>query len=176
MVGMCRRLVAAGFGVAALDYPYQVAGRRSPDRMERLVAAHREAYERVRGARDAVPVLIGKSMGGRIGSHVAVDTPGRVFLGYPLVAAGKTLARLTDHLEDLGPMLFVQGERDALAPLPLISAVVGRLPQARLEVIADADHGFRVPRRTGIDPAEMLDQIAGVVTAWLGGLAGFSRR
>lgn len=176
MVGMCQRLVAAGFGVAALDYPYQVAGRRSPDRAERLVAAHREAYDRVRADRGAMPVLVGKSMGGRIGSHLAVETPGRVFLGYPLVAAGKTEPRSTDHLEGLGRMLFVQGERDPMAPLPLITGVVARLPLARLEVIPDADHGFRVPRRIGIDDGAMLDRLAEIVALWLAEVAGVSPR
>ncbi len=176
MVGMLRRLVAAGFGVAAFDYPYQVAGRRSPDRADRLMAAHREAYDRVRADRGAVPLLVGKSMGGRIGSHLAVDTPGRVFLGYPMVAAGKTEPRSTDHLDALGPMLFIQGERDALAPLPLITAVVSRLPLARLEVVPDADHGFRVPRRSGIGDDEMLDRLVGAVVDWIVGVVGISPR
>jgi hypothetical protein len=73
------------------------------------------------------------------------------------------------HLSGLGPMLFVQGERDALAPLPLIEKVVAGLRSATLEVVADADHGFRVPRRTGIDASAMLDRLGAIVAVWLRG-------
>jgi hypothetical protein len=166
MVGIRDRLAAAGFRVATFDYPYREEGRQAPDRLPRLVACHRAVYESVAG-QGTPPFLVGKSMGGRVGSHLAVDAPGWVFLGYPLVPAGRTEPRAVTHLDGLQAMLFVQGERDALAPLPAIRAVVASLPAATLEVIPDADHGFRVPRRAGIGPEQMLDRIAGVVAEWM---------
>jgi predicted alpha/beta-hydrolase family hydrolase len=90
-----------------------------------------------------------------------------VFLGYPLVPMGRTEPRDVSHLGALGPLLFVQGERDALAPLPAIRAVVAGIPSATLEVIAEADHGFRVPRRTGVTPEQVLDRLAAVVIGWI---------
>lgn len=176
MVGIRRRLLASGLGVVTVDYPYQVAGRSAPDRFDRLVAAHLSAFEWVAAAAGTAPVLMGKSMGGRIGSHLDVDAPGLAFLGYPLVPAGKTAPRPTDHLSGRGPMLFVQGERDALAPLPLITAVVARLAAARLEVIPGADHSFRTARSLGVGPEEMLDRLAGIVTDWIAGLPGLKLR
>ncbi|HVV51514.1 MAG TPA: alpha/beta family hydrolase, partial [Polyangia bacterium] len=51
--------------VVSFDYPYMRAGRRMPDRLPALIAAHREALAAAR-ARAAGPVfLAGKSMGGR---------------------------------------------------------------------------------------------------------------
>ncbi|HAX82597.1 MAG TPA: alpha/beta hydrolase [Actinobacteria bacterium] len=167
MTGMRDRLVAAGFRVATFDYPYHAEGRRAPDRFERLVECHHAVYERVGALAGNAPFLVGKSMGGRIGSHLAVPAPGRVFLGYPLVAMGKQTPRDVSHLAGLGPMLFVQGERDAMAPLALIQTVVAGLEAATLEVVPDADHGFRVPRRTGIDAAAMLDHIGSIVASWM---------
>jgi hypothetical protein len=43
---------------------------------------------------------------------------------------------------------------------------VERLPAATLEVVPDADHGFRVPKRSGLDAASVLDRIAGIVAGW----------
>jgi hypothetical protein len=167
MVGVRRRLVAAGFCVATFDYPYREEGRRAPDRFERLLACHQAVFDHVCAAADAAPFLVGKSMGGRIGSHLRVTAPGWVFLGYPLVAAGKTVPRDVSHLAVIGPLLFIQGSRDSLAPLPLITGVVAALAEADLEVIPDADHGFRVPKRTGIDAEVVMDRIADRMADWM---------
>src|SRR4051812_33273073 len=61
--------------VHAFDYDYMREGRRRPDRLPQLIAAHRAALA---AAQEKVPAetpifLIGKSMGGRIGCHVALD-------------------------------------------------------------------------------------------------------
>ena len=167
MTGMRDRLAGAGFRVACFDYPYREEGRRAPGRFDPLVACHRAVYEHVAEGCGRPPFLVGKSMGGRIGSHLAVAAPGWVFLGYPLVPVGRTEPRDVSHLASLGAMLFVQGERDALAPIDLITAVVAGIATAELVAVADADHGFRVPRRAGIDAEGMLDHVATVVVAWL---------
>lgn len=167
MVGVRRRLVDSGFAVASFDYPYREEGRKAPDRSERLLACHRAVHDQLVTTFGASPFLVGKSMGGRIGSHLAVVSPGRVFLGYPLVPAGRTVPRDTSHLAGLGPLLFIQGARDPLAPIALVSDLVAGLPHAELEVIADADHGFRVPKRTGLDADAVLDRITDRVVRWL---------
>lgn len=163
MAGLRDRLGAAGLGTLTFDYPYVEAGRRAPDRMPRLLECHRAALGRLADRFDRV-VVAGKSMGGRVGGHLAAgegDVHRVVFFGYPLVPAGRTEPRDTAHLGEIAaPMLFVQGERDRLAPLDAISALAGRL-SARLEVVPEADHGFRVPKRTGLDEAAVLDRIAG---------------
>ena len=107
-------------------------------------------------------MLAGKSMGGRMGSHVAADgeaVAGLVFYGYPLVGVGKTEPRDVSHLADVGaPMLFVQGTRDRMAPLDLIKPVVESL-DASIHVVEDGDHSFRVLKRTGRDVWEVLDEV-----------------
>ena len=163
MAGLRSRIADRGVGVMTFDYPYMEAGRRAPDRLPRLVACHDAALDRMEERFGRV-VLAGKSMGGRVGGHLAGgrDVAGLVFLGYPLVPVGKTEARDTSHLEGIGaPMLFVQGERDRLAPLDAVEALVGRLPGADLRTIPDGDHSYRVPKRTGLDAEQVLDRIAG---------------
>jgi predicted alpha/beta-hydrolase family hydrolase len=162
MTGLRSRLAAAGHPTLTFDYPYMEAGRRAPDRMPRLLACHRAVLHRLRGYGWPI-VLAGKSMGGRMASHLAVEDPalGLVFYGYPLVSPSQGTVRSTDHLSDAGlPMLFLAGSRDRLAPLDRLRPVVERLPRASLEVIEDGDHSFRVPKRIGLSEGEILDRLA----------------
>lgn len=167
MTGLRDRLADAGLGTLTFDYPYMEAGRRAPDRLPRLLECHGAALERLQERFDSV-VVAGKSMGGRVGGHLAAERGGvdrLVFLGYPLVPIGKDEPRDTTHLEQLSlPMLFVQGERDRLAPLDLVEGLVGRLSDARLETVPEGDHSYRVPTRTGLDETMVLDRIAGWIT------------
>jgi len=147
-------------------------GWRAPDRPDRLLECHRAALQRFRGHVDRV-VLAGKSMGGRMASHLAAGGErcnGLVFFGYPLVPMGKSEPRSTEHLCDVeAPMLFLAGSKDRLAPLPLLESVVGGLPAAELAVIAEGDHSFRVPKRTGLGEHEILDRLAALTAEWIRG-------
>ncbi|MGI9648748.1 MAG: alpha/beta hydrolase family protein [Acidimicrobiia bacterium] len=167
-------LAAAGLPVLTFNYPYMEAGRKAPNPARILLECHRSALEVLRSKVNRV-VLAGKSMGGRMGSHVAAggeDVAGLVFYGYPLVGVGKTEPRDTSHLGEVGaPMLFVQGTRDRLAPLDLITPVVDSLPEATMHIVEDGDHSFRVLKRTGRDPWEVLDEVVAVTASWIAGLA-----
>src|ERR1700736_5131534 len=63
--------------VATFDYPYMRERRKRPDPLPQLIAAHRqalaEAKQEGRSQRSDVTILIGKSMGGRIGCHVSLE-------------------------------------------------------------------------------------------------------
>src|ERR1700743_384934 len=88
------RLASLG-DVTALDYPYMRAGRKTPDKLPVLIEAHRAALAELR-AKTAGPVfLIGKSMGGRVGCHLALteEVAGVICLGYPLKAAASGALR-----------------------------------------------------------------------------------
>ena len=170
MVYMRDGLAAAGIPVLTFNYPYMEAGRKAPNPARILLACHRAALDELRQRVDRV-VLAGKSMGGRMGSHVAADgeaVAGLVFYGYPLVGIGKTEPRDVSHLAEAGaPMLFVQGTRDRLAPIDLIAAVVESTPNATLHIVEDGDHSFRVLKRTGRDPWEVLDEVIEATVAWM---------
>ena len=117
-------------------------------------------------------VMGGKSMGGRIASQaVAQGAPaeGLVFLGYPLHPPGKTEVRRDRHLPAIAaPMLFVQGTRDAFARWDLLESLVERLgPRATLHRIEEGDHSFKVPKRTGLGPAEVQADVFAAILRWL---------
>ncbi len=157
----------------SFDYPYMEAGRRSPDRHGVLVAAHRAAAERLAGYVDGV-VVAGKSMGGRIGSHLAGDESwpavGLVYYGYPLVPLGKGTPRPVDHLGRISaPQLFFSGTRDRLSPPSLLANIVAGLGGAELVTIEDADHSFRVTKRSGIDPEAVMGTLVERTLAWVRG-------
>lgn len=171
MVTMRDGVAAGGLAVLTFDYPYMEAGRRAPDRLDRLLATHEAAVVRMRRYVDRV-VLAGKSMGGRVGAHLvgdrAVAVAGLVYYGYPLVPLGKGEPRPTDHLEQIeAPQLFFAGTRDRLSPPDLVRDVVARLPAARLVVVDDADHSFAVPKRSGRTQDDVLAEIAAETIEWV---------
>ena len=163
-----------GITVMTFDYAYTDAGRKAPDRMPRLLEVHLAALMRLAGYAERV-VLVGKSMGGRVGSHLVggIDgAPGStgsevcamVYLAYPLVPIGKAEARPTDHLGRMSvPQLFVAGTRDRLSPPPVLRPIVEGLSGARLHIIDDADHGFHVSRRTGRTDEDVIEELVELI-------------
>jgi len=139
--------------------------------MPKLLAVHRAAADRLAGYVDRV-VLSGKSMGGRVGSHLAGDeewpAAGMLYLGYPLVPIGKGEPRPTDHLERIAaPQLFFAGTRDRLSPPALIEPLAKRLPDATARVIEFGDHSFNVPKKSGTTTAAVIDQIVADAADWV---------
>ncbi|RBP10547.1 hypothetical protein DFR50_11833 [Roseiarcus fermentans] len=144
------RLIAALGPVVAFDYPYMREGRRRPDPLPKLIAAHRAALAGLRERHAGPIVLVGKSMGGRVGCHVALIEPVEavICLGYPLCGAGDR-SRLRDQVlvELRTPAMFVQGTRDALCPLDCLDGVRKRMvAESRLCVVEGADHSLLVAK------------------------------
>jgi predicted alpha/beta-hydrolase family hydrolase len=81
---------------------------------------------------------------------------------------GRGEPRPTDHLEAIAaPQLFFAGTRDRLSPPPVIGQLVGRLARARLVVIDDGDHSFRVPKRSGRSNEAVLADMAATTHRWV---------
>ena len=103
--------------VHAFDHPYQVAGRKRPDRMPVLVA---HAREQLPVPADDAVVFAGKSMGSRVGCHLSLEVPlsAVVCFGYPLAGGGdRTKLRDEVLISMTTPVLFIQGTpRQAVPP------------------------------------------------------------
>jgi predicted alpha/beta-hydrolase family hydrolase len=145
-----QRLATIG-DVEAFDYPYMRAGRKSPDRPPVLIEAHEAALAAARAKANGPLFLIGKSMGGRIGCHVATErdaagVAGVICLGYPL-RSGATGALRDEVLLALRvPILFVQGSRDPLCPLADLEAVRRRMrAESTLLVVESGNHSLELP-------------------------------
>ena len=138
--------------IETFDYDYMRSGRKRPDPLPQLIAAHRAALKAAREKyQPKSTFLIGKSMGGRIGCHLSLEekVDGLVCLGYPLCAMGDRTKLRDEVLRALTtPILFVQGTRDALCPLDLLKRVRAEMKAANfLHVVEGGDHSLRVPKR-----------------------------
>jgi predicted alpha/beta-hydrolase family hydrolase len=139
--------------VETFDYPYMREGRKRPDRLPQLIAAHRAALAEARAKRgpERSTFLIGKSMGGRIGCHVSLEEKvnGLICLGYPLCATGDRSKLRDEVLRSLGtPVLFVQGTRDALCPLDALEQVRAEIiAPSTLHIVPGGDHSLGVGKR-----------------------------
>jgi uncharacterized protein len=151
------RLTELG-SVVPFDYDYQVRRQRRPDPLPSLVARHRSIIAEAR-ARHAGPlVLAGKSMGSRIGCHVSLEEPvdALVCFGYPLQAAGSGKLRDQVLLELRTPVLFVQGTKDKLCPLPLLESVRSKMAaKSALHVVEGGDHSLQVSKRLPQGPIDL---------------------
>lgn len=167
-------LSARGVTVGSFNFGYRQAGRRAPDRRDRLEAAFHDvlaAFADRTGARHHL--LGGRSMGGRIATLLAADGAGAgvVTLAYPLHPNGRPDPRRTAHWPKIAtPLLFVHGDRDRLCPVEdLDAARAAYLPNAAhtAHVIAGADHSFVVRRADGRTAAEVRAELAATVDAWI---------
>ena len=143
------RLTALG-EVETFDYDYMRQGRKRPDPQPRLIERHRQALADARIKTSAPIFLIGKSMGGRIGCHVALQeqVTGLVCLGYPLCGGGDRTKLRDQVLINLRiPILFVQGTRDSLCPLDLLEMVRRKMSALHFVHIVDGgDHSLLVAK------------------------------
>src|SRR5947207_5207754 len=165
--------------VEIFDYGYTREHRKRPDPLPKLNGADRKA---VAGGRkkhpNAVTILTGKSMGGRIGCHVSLTekVDGLICLGYPLCAMGNR-AKLRDEVLRVltTPILFVQGTRDALCPPDLLERVRAEMNAPNsLHIVEGGDHSLRVPKRqlqaTGETQEDIDQQILRSITEFISGL------
>jgi len=168
-------LAAAGAFALKFNFAYIEGGRKAPDPPARLVATYRAAVAwlaRQPAARGRALVLGGKSMGGRIASHlVALGDPadGLLFLGYPLHPAGQPEKLRDAHLAAIrAPMLFVAGTRDPLCDLALLRPVLKKVGRrATLARIDDGDHSFHVRKSSGRDDAAATAEVIAACVQWL---------
>jgi predicted alpha/beta-hydrolase family hydrolase len=133
--------------VQAFDYPYMRAGRKTPDRLPALLEAHRTALAEARLRAGGPVYLIGKSMGGRIGCHLALEeeVAGVICLGYPLQSGSTGALRDQVLLALKRPILFVQGTRDPLCPLDQLASVRARMTApSKLLVVEGGNHSLEI--------------------------------
>lgn len=171
MVRAAEELASRRITTATFDFPYIAAGRHVPDRPPVLEGAWLNAIDKARLLLPSLPLFIGgKSMGGRMASHVAAAgverIAGLVFLGYPLHPPGKPTQRRDAHLPGIAePMLFVQGSADTFGTAREIGELLPLLKRATLHEIAGGDHSFRVPGgKAKQEPA--FQEVMNAVAAW----------
>lgn len=166
-------LAARRLRVARFNFVYTEVGRRTPDRQSVLEDTFRSVLDALTTAAPFRRLIVGgKSMGGRVASHVvAVGSTGDglLFLGYPLHPPGRPEKLRDAHLYDIEiPMLFIEGTRDPFCPLETLARVRRRL-QAPTEVavIDDGDHSFKVRKSSGRSTEDAWDEVVAHSAVWI---------
>ena len=149
--------------VTLFDYPYMREGKKRPDPLPRLVAAHREALADARRAYSGPAILIGKSLGARVGCHLALQeaVAAVICLGYPLCGGGDPTKLRAEVLRAMtAPVLFVQGTRDRLCPLELLESVRQEMKaENELYIVEGGDHSLQVSKSRLTASAETQNDI-----------------
>ena len=175
MSATARELDALGMATLRYQFPYMEKRSKRPDPPPRCHATVRAAVAKAASRLPGLPLLAGgKSFGGRMTSQAQALAPlsgvqGLVFLGFPLHPPGKPSTERAEHLLAIDiPMLFLQGARDEFASLELLEPLIIRLgSRATLQVVAEADHSFHVPARSGRKDAEVRGEMWQSLIAWM---------
>ena len=127
MSAIANELAANGIGTLRYQFPYMEQGSKRPDPPALCHATVRAAVaEAAQSSGGAKLIAGGKSFGGRMTSQAQAAAPlagvhGLAFLGFPLHPPKKP-SRIEPNISDVQiPMLFLQGTRDELADLTLLS-------------------------------------------------------
>jgi uncharacterized protein len=168
MKALSKALAESGIGTLRYNFPYMEKGKGRPDppaiaekTVEAAIGKAHEMYP------DTHLFAGGKSFGGRMTSQRVSKEPisylkGIIFYGFPLHAPGKPSTERAPHLKSVTiPMLFLQGTRDALADLTLITEVTSGLPTSTLTLLEGADHSFVSGKK------EMIPILAEETLVWL---------
>jgi predicted alpha/beta-hydrolase family hydrolase len=176
LVSYAHGLAALGVDVFTFNFPYTERGRRLPDTRPVLDACYAAVIDLVASSLPGGQLLFtgGKSMGGRIATHVAAADPGSpvaglVLLGYPLHPPGRPAERRDAHLPGIArPMLIVQGERDGFGTPPEFEAVLSRMSlRPALHVVGGGDHSFKVARAGTAGQQAVHDEVQRTIAKWI---------
>jgi hypothetical protein len=170
-----RGLAERGIATLRYQFPYMEKGAGRPDSPRVAHATVRAAAATATEVASDLPLFAGgRSYGGRMTSQAQALEPlsgvcGLAFLGFPLHPAGTPSIERADHLSQVHiPMLFVSGDRDALAEVSSLKSVVASLgDRATLHLVEHADHGLRVPAKSGRTPAEAQAEALDAMVEWM---------
>jgi uncharacterized protein len=158
MVAYARALAEHGVDVVTFDFPYMAQKRRLPDKAPVLEAEFRRVIAEAMAEDPSRRLFVGgKSMGGRMATHLAAQgdlaLAGVVALGYPLHPPGKPEQKRSAHLPDIRvPLLVVQGERDAFGTPSELEPELAAVPGAvNVHVVKGGDHSLVVRGRSAED-------------------------
>jgi uncharacterized protein len=183
MTSYAKGLAERGIAVVTFDFPYMEKKRRTPDRAAVLEEAFRQAIGDAMNqpaAKGSKLFIGGKSMGGRIATHLGAASQhgavtklsGVIAFGYPLAPPrGKRTGDRVTHLKSLTvPTLIIQGTRDPFGgPDEVKEAVFEGNDKPPIEIlpVEGGDHSFAVLKSSGRDQGSVHAEILDAVAAWV---------
>jgi predicted alpha/beta-hydrolase family hydrolase len=162
------------------NFPFAEAKKRRPDPPQTLRRAFRAAVGALSRDPTAAPAhlfLAGKGLGAQTAADLSVSrvrADGLILIGYPLHPQGKPERLRADQLyRVVAPMLFLQGTRDRNCEIDALRRTLARVgaPTA-LHLAEEADHHFRVLKKSGRGEEEIHQEVVGVTDAWIEKILG----
>jgi len=156
-----------GVTVALVEQPWRVAGKKVAPAPKTLDTGWRGVWPAL--AAPGLPVVSsGRSAGARVACRTATELGALAVLAlsFPLHPPGRPEKSRADELLGTGvPTLVVQGGNDPF----------GRpeeFPPGPYELreVPYGDHGFAVPKKSGLNEAQAMDVLTAAVTKWLAAL------
>lgn len=154
-----------------VEQPWRVTGKKVAARPAVLDMAWQDVIAQLT-LPDRV-VFAGRSAGARVACRTAneLGAHGVIALAFPLHPPGKPdRSRITELADVAVPVLVVQGDRDTFGSadeiVTAIEATVQRGPRS-VRRIEHADHGFAVPKRSGVIDADVTASIQETVRGFL---------
>jgi len=152
-------------------YKEKKSGR--PDPMPRLQECYSAVVDRVRSELSPEKLIIGgRSMGGRAASMMAADgfdCDGLLLYAYPLHPPGQLEKLRVAHLPSIKvPVLCFNGTRDPFCTRDLMeTALQSVTTDWKMRWVEGADHSFHVPKSSGRNDSQVMDEIADVSAEWI---------
>ncbi|WP_406497259.1 hydrolase [Streptomyces sp. NBC_00846] len=161
-------LPAHGVTVALVEQPWRVAGKKVAPAPKTLDSGWRGLWPALTAA--GLPVVAGgRSAGARVACRTATELGAHAVLAlsFPLHPPGKPEKSRKDELLGSGvPTLVVQGGNDPFGR-------PAEFPPGEYELaeVPYADHGFAVPKKSGLSEDQAMEILTTAVTGWLSALA-----
>lgn len=168
MEQMTQALASDEIEIVRFEFPYmanrRVTGKKAPPpKAEKLIATCLSVIEQYD---DAPLFLMGKSMGGRIGSMVLEQTHALAAfaLGYPFHPSGKPDNLRIAHLQSLTkPLIIMQGTRDPLGNKEEVDMY--SLPASvTVQWFADGNHDLKPRVASGYTQRDYIAQVATLIS------------
>lgn len=160
-------LPAHGVSVALVEQPWRVAGKKLAPAPKTLDTGWRGLWPVL--AAPGLPVVAGgRSAGARVACRTASGLGARAVLAlsFPLHPPGRPEKSRKDELLASGvPALVVQGGHD-----PFGRPAEFPPGEYRIAEVPHGDHGFAVPKRSGVTEDQAMEILTTAVTGWLAGI------
>ncbi|MFG2559049.1 alpha/beta family hydrolase [Streptomyces sp. NPDC048496] len=157
-------LPARGVTVALVEQPWRVAGKKLAPAPKTLDTGWRRLWPAVTAP--GLPVVAGgRSAGARVACRTAAGLGAHAVLAlsFPLHPPGRPEKSRKDELLGAGvPMLVVQGGHDPFGR-------PAEFPPGEYEIaeVPYGDHGFAVPKKSGLTEDRAMELLTAAVTEWL---------
>ena len=182
LAALSQALGDTGIATLRFNFGFRMAKHAFPGPLIDSIADFYDALQIAHRSSQDLPIFIaGHSYGGRVMTHLLVDTrlknapkavqsrlKGGVAYSLPLHPKGKPSLDRWQHLSALNhPLLVLAGDRDPMITQPLAEAFLARHPDCTLHWVNGADHGLHLTKKATDPHLSVYQQVARRTRDWI---------